>query len=290
MKKRNFFSINLMLPAIIVIVFVMVFPTLYAFFMSLFNWKFGKDISFIGFQNYINIFKIPDISHSIWITFLFVAIVTILTIVISLYIAVLLNMDLKGTKIAIAMLLIPWAIPSVSNGIMWRWIFNPRFGTFNNILISLGLLDNFRQWQFEKWSAFFIIIIATVYKLVPFAAFLFTASLKTIPKGLHEAGEIDGLTPVGRFFKITIPLIRPSLIIVIILLSVSTFKAFDMVFVITQGGPSNFTAMLNYLSYVYSFTLFDFGLGSAMAFFVSFLILIMVIIYYRVAYREVKYD
>jgi ABC-type sugar transport system permease subunit len=197
---------------------------------------------------------------------------------------------MRGTNFAMALLLIPWALPPVVSSLMWKWIFNPRLGTFNNILIALGLLDNFRTWQLEKWPAFFIIVIATVYMVIPISAFILTASLKTIPKELYEAAEIDGASPIYRFSKITLPLVRPSMLVLSILLSVVTFKAFDMIYIITKGGPCNFTSVLNFLSYQISFKFMKFGFGAAIAFFVSFLIIIISIIYYRTTYREIRYD
>jgi len=288
--SRNIFAFNMMAPAILIIAIVMGFPTLYGFIMSFFKWRLGKTPQFIGFENYLKMFTVTDIFHSIWITILFAIVVTILTIVFALFIALLLNMELKGTNLAIALLLIPWAVPPVVNGVMWKWIFNARFGTFNNVLISLGILDNFRIWIKEPWPAFLIIVFSTLYKMLPLAAFLLSASLKTIPKNLYEAAEIDGMSPIGRFFAITLPLIRPAMVIIFILLSVATFKAFDMIFVITNGGPGNFTALLNYMSYITTFRNMKFGLGAAMAFFISFLILIICIFYYRTTYREVRYD
>jgi len=287
--SRNIFAFNMMAPAILVIAGVMGFPTLYAFIMSFFKWS-GKTPQFIGFENYLKMFTVTDIFHSIWITILFAIVVTILTIVFALFIALLLNMELKGTNLAIALLLIPWAIPPVVNGVMWKWILDARFGTFNNVLISLGILHNFRIWIKEPWPAFLIIVFATIYKMLPLAAFLLTASLKTIPKDLYEAAEVDGMSPLGRFFAITLPLIRPAMVIIFILLSVGTFKAFDIIFVITNGGPGNFTALLNYMSYMTTFRDMKFGLGAAIAFFISFLILIICIFYYRATYREVRYD
>lgn len=288
--ESNIFAFKMMSPAILIILGVMIFPTIYALYMSFFDWKLGQPLKFIGLKNYVDIFTLPDIVHSVWITIFFSVVVTILTIVLGLFLAVLLNMELKGTNFVIAVLLIPWAIPPVTNGIMWKWIFNPKFGTFNNLLITLGILDHFRQWQAEKWPAFIIIVITTVYKMLPLSVFLLAASLKTIPKDLYEAADIDGISPVGRFFAITLPLIRPSMAIIFILLSVSTFKAFDMIFVITQGGPGNFTAFLNFLSYTTTFRHMNFGLGAAIAFFISFIILIISIFYYRMTYKEVRYD
>lgn len=287
--RRNSFNINMMLPAMIFILFVMVFPVIYSFVMSLFDWRLGKTPKFIGIENFVNIFKIPDIAHSVWITILFALVVTVLAIVFGLFLAVLLNMDLRGSNFIMAILLIPWALPPVVVGLMWKWIFNPRLGTFNNILIAMGLLGNFREWQSEPWPAFIIIVVTTVYKVLPLTVFLLSASLKTIPKELYEAADVDGMSPAGRFFSITLPLVRPSMVIVFILLSVETFKAFDLIYVLTRGGPGNFTSVLNYISYLYSFTFMKFGLGAAIAFFVSFLIVIISIFYYRLTYREVRY-
>jgi len=287
--KRNSFNINMMLPAIVFILFVMVFPVVYSFVMSFFDWRLGKTPKFIGIENYINIFKIPDIAHSVWITILFALVVTLLAIIFGLFLAVLLNMELRGSNFIMAILLIPWALPPVVVGLMWKWIFNPRLGTFNNILIALGLLDNFREWQSEPWPAFIMIVLTTVYKVLPLTVFLLSASLKTIPRELYEAADVDGMSPVGRFFSITLPLIRPSMVIIFILLSVETFKGFDLIYVLTRGGPGNFTSVLNYISFLYSFTFMKFGLGATIAFFVSFLIIIISIFYYRLTYKEVRY-
>jgi len=288
--RRNIFVTSMLSPSVLIILAVMLFPTIYSFFMSLFDWRLGKPRQFIGLGNYIKLFTTPDILHSIWITILFAIAVTVLTIVFGLFLAVLLNMDLRGTNVAIALLLIPWALPPVVNGVMWGWMTNARMGSFNNILISIGVLSDFKVWISDPWYAFLIIVIATVYKMLPLSAFLLVASLKTIPKDIYEAAEIDGMSPVGRFFAITLPLVRPSMVIIFILLSVATFKAFDMIFVITQGGPGNFTAVLNFFAYMTTFRHMNFGLGAAMAFFISFLILIICVFYYRVTYREVRYD
>jgi ABC-type sugar transport system permease subunit len=284
------FETFLMLPAIMVIAFVMVYPTLYALYLSLFDWKLGKDKSFIGFKNYINIFAVPDITHSLWITTLFTVIVVVIAIILGLLFAKLLNMGLVGSNFALALLLVPWAIPPITNGILWFWIMNPRFGTFNNLLINIGILKEFIVWFQRPWPAFMIIVAATVYKVLPLTVFLLSASLKTIPKSLYEAADIDGASDINSFFSITIPLIRPVLVVIFILLSVYTFKAFDMIYAITKGGPANFTAMLNYVSYIITFRNMNFGLGAAVAFLVSFIILIISIFYYKLIYSEVKYE
>ncbi len=288
--RKNIFSLNLMLPALVIIALVMVYPTVYAFIMSFFRWTFDKPLKFIGFDNYIKIFTNSLYFHSLWITILFTIVVTILTIVISLYIALLLNMELKGTNLCMAFLLIPWAIPPIVNGIIWGYIFHPRLGTFNNLLIEMGILKKFVAWQSLPWPAFILIVITTVYKSLPLVVLLLSASLKTIPKEIYEASDVDGMSHIGKFFKITLPLIRPSMAIIFILLSISTFKAFDMIYILTKGGPSNFTAMLNYLAYTVTFKQMTFGLGASIAFLSSFLILILSIIYYKTSYREVRYD
>ncbi len=289
-KSRGLFNFSMLLPAIIVIAFVMVYPTLYAFFISLTKWELGKSPEFIGLSNYIEMFRMPELVHSIWITFLFSFLVVVLTILLGLYLAILLNMDLYGTKFITALLLIPWAIPPVVNGVMWKWVLDARFGTFNNVLMKLGILSNFTTWQNYNWPALLIIIVTSVYKMVPLATFFFIAAIKTIPDPLYEAAKVDGVSPIGKFFKITLPLVRPTAAILFVLLSVSTFKAFDMIYVLTKGGPANFTSVLNFYSYVITFRQINFGLGSAIAFFLSLVILVISIIYFRTVYKEESYQ
>ena len=285
------FTFLLLLPSIVVMGVLLIYPTLNAFWISLNKVNFREQsYEFILFKNYQNIFTNSEILNSLKVTAIFSISVIVGTIIIGFLIALLLNRDFFLKKLCIAILLVPWAVPPIANGLMWKWIFNARFGAFNNFLMSIGLLDKHVNWFLIKESAIIIVIFTSIYKLLPFTVFLFLASLQTIPKEMYEAAEVDGINVFGKLFRITIPLIRPSLIIILILLTVSTLKEFDMIFVLTNGGPGYGTAVINFMAYIQSFKILKFGQGSALAFFISIMILIINIFYYRVFYKEVRYD
>lgn len=290
-SSDRLFTIILMAPSIIVMGVLLIYPTINAFWISLNKVNFREQsYEFILFKNYQTIFSNVEILNSLKITLFFSISVIIGTIVIGFSVALLLNREFILKKLCIAILLVPWAVPPIANGLMWKWIFNARFGAFNNFLMSIGLLDKYINWFLMKESALIIVILTSIYKLMPFTVFLFLASLQTIPKEMYEAAEVDGINNSGKLFKITIPLIRPSMIIILILLTVSTLKEFDMIYVLTNGGPGYSTAVINFMAYVQSFKILKFGQGAALAFFISIIILVINIFYYKALYREVRYD
>jgi ABC-type sugar transport system permease subunit len=264
---------------------------LYAFWMSLNVIDFQtREYHFVFFRNYGEIFTDSRTANSFITTIYFSISTIIVTIVLSFLLALLLNQDVPGQAFFRAILLIPWAIPSISNGLMWKWMFNARSGIINNLLISLGLLDRFENWLTHLFWALAIVVIAMVYKQLPFVTFLFIATLQTIPDQLYEAAKIDGAGPLKRLFFITIPLVRPSMVIILIILSVATLKAFDMIFILTHGGPADATLVANYLAYEKTFTRLDFGGGAAIAFVISIIILLINLGYFKTLYKEVRYE
>ncbi len=289
-KKNKKFAFYLMLPAILLIFGLLLVPMIYAFWMSLNNINFQtRQYTFVFLKNYTSIFTDARTSKSFITTIIFSITVLSFTIVLSFLFALLLNQSVPGKGVFRALLLIPWAIPQISNGLMWKWMLNARSGIINNFLISVGLLHKFKNWLIEPTWAFVIVCVAMIYKNLPFVTFLFLASLQSIPSQLFESAKIDGAGVFARVRLITIPLLRPSMVIILILLSVATLKAFDMIFILTQGGPADATLVANYFSYVKAFQLLDFGGGAAIAFVISFLILFVNLAYFRMLYKEVKY-
>lgn len=298
MKSKVFFikgerslSFYFMLPAIILTVGILIYPIINAFWISLnkINFMTGE-YKFIVFKNYIDIILKSELLKSLQVTFIYSLCVIFGTLILGLIIALLLNKNFKARGFCIAILLIPWAIAPVVNGIMWKWIFNPRFGFFNNFLLSIGVMNSFENFLIMKWPAMIIVILTAIYKWIPFTTFLLIASLQTVPRVLYEAGEVDGVSPIGSFFKITLPLIRPSLVIVLIFLSVASLKTFDTIYVLTSGGPGYETSVINYMAYLQTFKYMNFGQGASLAFLISIIILFVNIIYYKLFLKEVRYD
>mgnify|MGYP001488355246 CR=1 FL=1 len=185
--------------------------------------------------------------------------------------------------------LLPWAVPAVVNGIMWKWILNPSYGALNGFLYSLGLIDNYIIWLGSPTLALAMVVLADVWKETPFIMLLFLAALQTIPKELYEAARVDGANPVQSFFHVTLPLIRPTLFVAVALRTIWALKSFDLIYTLTAGGPSSGTSVIGYYTYLKSFVSLQLGRGAAVAYIMTFFVLLLVIVYQRVLYREVKY-
>lgn len=285
------FARALMAPAMITMGVLLLLPAVYAFWMSLHKIHFGtRTYTFVGLRNYIDIFRDPRILNSFVNTLVFSLSVTVITLVLSLLLALLLNQDFKGRELCRALLLVPWALAPLANGLMWKWMLNPRLGLLNNLLITLGLLKDYPNWLMNPRTAMLAVIIAMVYKTLPLITLLFLAALQSIPPQLYEAAVIDGAGVLGSFRRITLPLLKPSMVIILVILSVNTLKAFDLIHVLTEGGPADATAVVNYMSYIQSFKLLRFGYGAALAFIVSLIILLFSMFYYKTMYTSVPYE
>jgi len=281
-----------MAPAVLIIAVVTAYPFLRSFWISLIGWNLTRPQEghpFLGLENYRFILTDPLFLDSVRITLIFVIAAVTIEITLAIGIALLLNRPFRGRWLVRMLALLPWAIPSVVNGIMWKWILNPSYGSLNGLLYSLGIIDRYIVWLGSPDLALAMVTIADIWKETPFIMLLFLAALQTIPHELYEAARVDGSSPVQSFFHITLPLIRPTLFVAVALRTIWALKSFDLIYTLTAGGPSNGTAVLGYYTYVKSFVSLQLGRGAAVAYIMTFAVLLLVIFYQRALYREVKY-
>jgi ABC-type sugar transport system permease subunit len=185
--------------------------------------------------------------------------------------------------------LLPWAIPAIVNGIMWKWIFNPSYGALNGLLYSLHIIDKYVIWLGYPKSAMAAIVWADIWKETPFIMLLILAALQTIPKELYEASRLDGANSVQSFRYITLPLIQPVLFVAIALRTIWALKSFDLIYTLTAGGPSSSTSVVGYYIYLKTFVSLQFGRGAAAAYIMTIVIMLLVLMYQKFLYREVRY-
>jgi multiple sugar transport system permease protein len=185
--------------------------------------------------------------------------------------------------------LLPWAVPSVVNGIMWKWIMNASYGALNGLLYSLGIIKDYIIWLGSPSLALAMVVWADVWKETPFIMLLILAALQTIPKDLYEAARVDGANAIQTFFNVTIPLIRPVLFVAVALRTIWALKSFDLIYTLTSGGPSGGTSVVGYYTYLKSFVNLNLGRGAASAYIMTVVVLVLVVVYQRVLYREVRY-
>lgn len=273
MKDRTFALLSIA-PALILVLTFTLYPIGYAIYWSLHRYRIGYPLRpFVGLENYYTIIASREFKFSCIATLYFV-IVTVPTItLLALGIALILSQEFKGNIVLRTLLLIPWAMPSVSVAAIWNWIYDAEYGILNGILYMLGVIESYQAWKSSYFWALPIIVNVHIWKFTPIAAILLLAALSTVPRVLYEAAEIDGAGLLKRFRIITLPMIRPILMIVVFLQMVyALLWHFAWVFIITRGGPGWSTTTLPWYTYITAFETLDFGEGNALGVILALLV------------------
>jgi multiple sugar transport system permease protein len=256
------------LPSLLVIFLVAVYPILHCFYLSLHKIdlklpQLGQ--IFVGIDNYRSLIGDSRLWKALSNTFLFTGGSVGLELLLGIGIALVMHRKFKGRGLFRASVLVPWAVPTVVAGMMWAWIYNDQYGVFNHLLAQLGVIDGYIAWLGTKNTAMFSLIFADVWKTTPFMALLLLAGLQMIPDELYESAKVDGAGPLARFLRITLPLLTPTIAVALLFRTMDAFRIFDLVFVLTQGGPGNSTETMSLYAYKYLFSYLEFGYGSALA-------------------------
>jgi ABC-type sugar transport system permease subunit len=203
--------------------------------------------------------------------------------------AMLLNKEFFGRSLVRTLVLIPWALPITIDAIMWKWIFNPTYGAFNSLLLQLGIIDSYRVWLSTPFSAMNVVILADAWKVTPLVILLTLAALQTIPKELFEAAMIDGAGRWRSFLHVTLPLLVPTIVVTLVIRTVDAFKVFDIIYIMTSGGPSDGTKVIAFYTYQEAFSYLNFGRGSALAYLMTLFIGFMAFAYIRLIQKDIEY-
>ncbi|MDK2878842.1 MAG: multiple sugar transport system permease protein [Thermoanaerobacteraceae bacterium] len=275
------------MPAMLFIIGIIIFPLLYSVYISFFDFNiFTKHPPFIGLKNYIDIFKSDYFWYSIGRTTYFTVISVGLELVLGFLVALLLNQEFKGRSLARTLLILPWALPTVVNGVLWTWIYDPNYGALNALLKSLGIISQYKNWLGTAFSAMNAVIVADVWKNTSFIAMVLLAAMQNIPKDYYEAAIIDGASRLKNVFYITLPLLRPAILVAVVIRTMEAFKVFDIIYIMTKGGPANGTQVISYYTYINSFQYSKYGYGAALSYIVSLVILIFALFYIKILYKK----
>ena len=294
-RSRIRLAIALISPAAIIMLTVTVYPLVQSLYMSVVKWNLMRPQSigtFVGLDNYVFVLGDPRFWRSVAITLEFTAIAVALEISLGVLIAVMLNREFPGRAWVRMLALLPWAIPPVVNGVLWKWILNPRYGALNGLLLDLGIIkspDDYIIWLGTPQLALLMVVLADVWKETPFIVLLMLAALQTIPRTLYEAARVDGAGRVRTLIHITLPLIAPTLFVAVSLRTIWALKSFDLIYTLTAGGPSDGTTVIGYYTYLLSFVSLDMGRGAASAYLMTIAVMGIVLLYQRLLYREVRY-
>ena len=265
------------LPAFIGTFIFIIIPIFCSFALSFTNWDLLGEITFAGLDNYKSVFCEKEFLQILINTVVYAISTTIFAVVIPLVIASVLNTKIRGSEIYKTLYFLPFITPSVVIAIVWGWIFDPNIGLANAILQKNFL------WLFDTALAMPVLIFVSVWKLIGYNIILYLTGFAQIDNSIFEASKIDGASTGRTFFNITLPLLKPTTYFVFLVTAISSFQVFDLIYVMTEGGPSNSTNVIVYSIYKYAFEYFDIGKSCALAYVLFVIILVLAILQKKVS-------
>lgn len=282
------FGLLLTIPAFLFLIAVMIFPLIRVINMSFFDYRVfeGGKMIYVGLKNFREAFADARFLNAVLNTLQFTIVTVGFQFIIGLFIALILDKQFRGRSLIRMAVLLPWALPTVINSLLFRWMFDGQFGLFNDILIRIGIVSRPVNWLASPLGATFAIYFTQIWKVSSLVGLILLAGLQSIPQTIYESATVDGAGELRKFFKLTLPLLRPAIIVVLIFRSLVALQVFDVIYAMTKGGPADATESVVYNIYMQTFLFTEFGYGSAMSLLLSVLILLFGFMYIRGFYRQ----
>jgi len=287
-RKRQLLGGVFVLPSLLLIGGVLIYPIIYSLWVSFYELHVTTPWlppQFVWFGNYQSVLADPRVRAA----FVRTIVLGILGIGIGIPIAVLLATTLSGSfpmrGLLRALLIVPWVIPGAVQGLLWSRIFDPNYGALNGLLYALGIIHSYIPWLLEPHRALLLVALANLWGTLPLMILLYLAGLQGIPRDLYEAASLDGAGAWAKFRFITFPLLLPVTLIVLILKTIDAFSLFDLVYVLTGGGPNQATEVIGYFLYQAAFQRLEYGYASALAWLIALMTLGLAILYRRLTAR-----
>ena len=277
--KNSICGLYFILPALIGTFIFIIIPIFCSFVLSFTEWDLLNDIKFVGLDNYKAVLTEPIFTQILINTLVYAISTTVFAVFIPLVLASIINSKIRGAEWFKTIYFIPFITPAVVIAIVWSWIFDPNIGVVNSVFRTN------LEWLFDTRLAMPVLIFVSVWKLIGYNIVLFLTGFATIPSNLYEAAKIDGASGWKCFWHITLPLLKPTTYFVTLVTAISSFQVFDLIYVMTEGGPKDSTNVIVYSIYKYAFEYFDIGKSCALAY-----ILFVVIFILALLQRRVKED
>lgn len=278
--KNMTVGLYFVLPSIIGTFIFIIIPIFCSFALSFTDWDLLNGINFVGIKNYKSILTEKVFIQIFMNTIVYALSVTIFAVIIPLVLASILNSKLKLSELFKTAYFIPFITPAVVIAIVWNWIFDPNIGGINT------LFNTHLNWLFDTRLAMPVLIFVSVWKLIGYNIVLYLTGFTSINKELYDASKIDGAGDIKTFFNITLPLLKPTTYFVTLVTAISSFQVFDLIYVMTEGGPKDATNVIVYSIYKYAFEYFDVGKACALAYVLFFVILILAIMQKKVSKQK----
>lgn len=285
-NSKTFMGVVFILPALIGTLIFIIIPVVFSFGLSFVEWDLLNPVKFVGLNNYTNIFSDPLFARILLNTFVYAISTSIFAVIIPLILACILNSKIRGSEFFKTAYFLPFVTPMIVVAIIWQWIFDPNIGAMNQFL-HLHI-----NWLYDTNFAMPAVIIVSVWKLIGYNMVIFLAGLSALNQSLFEAARIDGANHFDTFRFVTVPLLSPTIFFVVIITCISSFQVFDLIYMMTQGGPLDSTNVLVYAVYKNAFEYFKVGYASALAYVLFAIILALTLIQWslrkKMVYNEVE--
>lgn len=264
------------LPALAGTFIFIIIPVICSFALSFSKWDLLSPIEFVGLENYRLLFKEPLFYKILINTVVFAISTSVFGVIIPLILACILNSKIRGSEFFKTAYFLPFITPMIVVGVIWEWIFDPNIG-FINYILNIHI-----NWLYDSNFAMPALIIVSVWKLIGYNMIIFLGALSAISQNMFEAAKIDGANPIQTFIYVTVPLLSPSIFFVVIITAISSFQVFDLIYLMTQGGPLDSTNVIVYSIYKNAFEYFNVGKASAIAYVLFFIILVLTLIQWSI--------
>lgn len=271
-NSQSFMGWVFILPALIGILVFIIIPVVFSFGLSFAKWDLINKAQFVGLDNYAQIFSAPLFGKILLNTFVYAISTSILGVIIPLVLAAIINTKIRGSNFFKTAYFLPFVTPMVVIAVIWQWIFDPNIGILNYVL-HLHI-----NWLYDSSFAMPAVIIVSVWKLIGYNMIIFLSGFSSINQSLFEAAKIDGANPFQTFRLITVPLLSSTIFFVVVITCISSFQVFDLIYMMTQGGPLDSTNVLVYAVYKNAFEYFKIGQASAIAYVLFAIILALTLI------------
>ncbi len=285
-KNDGLTALIFILPAVLGTLIFIVIPVFFSFSLSFVDWDLLSPMKFVGLSNFKDVLTDSMFVQVLINTFVFAIASSVFAVIIPLVLACILNTKIRGSNFYKTAYFLPFITPMIVIAIVWQWVFDPNIGLLNQIL------HTHIKWLYDVRFAMPALIAVSVWKLIGYNMIIFLSGLSTINQEVLEAAKIDGANSWQVFKNVTVPLLSPTIFFVIVITSISSFQVFDLIYVMTQGGPDNSTMVLVYSIYKYAFEYFDVGKASAIAYILFAIIFVLVLCQWKLrkkmVYNEVE--
>jgi len=290
--KQSFTPYFFLLPAITLILALTIMPLIYSLYLSVTNYEMGRphiEIRFVGLQNYIEAIMDARFLTALIRTFLFVAVVVSSEFVLGLILALALNRNFRGRNLVMILLTIPFMVAPVAVGFLWWTIFDTNYGPMNHLVVDiLHLANNKISWTGDPNIALYSIMLVDIWQYTPFMMLILLAGLRSIPAEPYEAALIDGASGLALFRHITLPLLKPAILVSLLIRIIDSFKIYDLVYLLTYGGPGTATEVASFYIYLRGFKHFRISYAAALSYIILIISAILVTVLINIVRKGMR--